>query len=86
MNPQVIVIGGSIAQAGEHIIAGAREVVYARSMPLATESLHIVQSRTGADAAIVGAALLALDHALSFANVERMILENAPRVPGTVRG
>ena len=86
MNPQVIVIGGSIAQAGEHIIAGAREVVYARSMPLATESLHIVQSRTGADAAIVGAALLALDHALSFSNVERMILENAPRVPGTVRG
>ncbi|MDH6181911.1 putative NBD/HSP70 family sugar kinase [Microbacteriaceae bacterium SG_E_30_P1] len=80
MNPQVIVIGGSIAQAGEHIIAGAREVVYARSMPLATESLHIVQSRTGADAAIVGAALLALDHALSYVNVEKMILENEPKL------
>ena len=86
MNPQVIVIGGSIAQAGEHIIAGAREVVYARSIPLATESLHIVQSRTGADAAIVGAALLALDHALSFSNVENMILANDSRVPSTVRG
>jgi len=86
MNPQVIVIGGSIAQAGEHIIAGAREVVYARSIPLATESLHIVQSRTGADAAIVGAALLALDHALSFSNVENMILANDSRVPSTARG
>ena len=91
MNPQVIVIGGSIAQAGEHVIAGAREVVYARSMPLATESLHIVQSRTGADAAIVGAALLALDFALSFTNIEKMIVANdakglGAKAPSTVRG
>lgn len=90
MNPQVIVIGGSIAQAGEHVIAGAREVVYARSMPLATESLHIVQSRTGADAAIVGAALLALDYALSYSNVEKMIVASdakaLAKAPGTARG
>ena len=48
INPSVIVIGGSLAQAGEHLIAGVREVVYTRSMPLATEHLQITQSKAGA--------------------------------------
>ena len=56
MNPSVIVLGGAMAEAGEHLIAGVREVVYRRSMPLATESLHITLSQTGADAAVLGAA------------------------------
>lgn len=47
INPSRIVIGGALAQAGEHLIAGVREVVYTRSMPLATEHLHITQSKTG---------------------------------------
>lgn len=33
VNPSVITIGGALAQAGEHIIAGVREVVYSRSTP-----------------------------------------------------
>ncbi len=54
INPSVIVIGGSLAQAGEHLIAGVREVVYTRSMPLATEHLQITQSKAGPDAAVLG--------------------------------
>ena len=42
LNPSVIVIGGSLAQAGESLIAGVREVVYGRSLPLATSNLQIV--------------------------------------------
>ena len=30
LNPSVIVIGGSLGQAGEHLMAGVREVVYRR--------------------------------------------------------
>jgi len=65
MNPSVIALGGSMARVGEHLIAGVREVVYARSMPLATEHLSIVQSSAAENAAVIGAGMLAIDHALS---------------------
>ncbi|HEY7594094.1 MAG TPA: ROK family transcriptional regulator [Actinophytocola sp.] len=64
-NPSVIVIGGSLSQAGEHLIAGVREVVYRRSLPLATTELRIVQSRAGNQAGVIGAATMVIDHALS---------------------
>lgn len=72
LNPAVIVIGGSMAEAGEQLIAGIREVVYARSTPLATQDLSIVQARTGADAGITGAAIMALDHVLAPENLEML--------------
>ncbi|WP_407643183.1 ROK family transcriptional regulator [Cryobacterium tepidiphilum] len=73
INPSVIVIGGSMAQAGEHLIAGVREVVYTRSMPLATQHLQITQSSAGVNAAVLGASILAIYHALSPAVVEAMV-------------
>jgi predicted NBD/HSP70 family sugar kinase len=72
VNPSVIAIGGSMAQAGEHLIAGVREVVYTRSMPLATEHLQIVQSAAGSEAAVLGAGMLAIEHVLSPANIDAM--------------
>lgn len=77
MNPSVIVLGGAMAEAGEHLIAGVREVVYRRSMPLATEALHITLSQTGADAAVLGATMLAIHHSLSPANIEAMIAQSS---------
>ena len=64
INPAVIAIGGSISAVGEHLLAGVREIVYSRSMPLATEHLQVVQARAGADAGLIGAGMLAIDHAL----------------------
>jgi predicted NBD/HSP70 family sugar kinase len=72
INPSTIAIGGSMAQAGEHLIAGVREVVYSRSMPLATEHLSIVQSRSGEKAAVIGASMLAIHHALSPAAIDEL--------------
>ena len=72
INPSVIAIGGSMARAGEHLIAGVREIVYTRSMPLATEHLAIVQSSAGEQAAVLGASLLAIHHALSPEGVDAM--------------
>jgi glucokinase len=77
INPSVIVIGGSMAQAGEHLIAGVREVVYTRSMPLATQHLQITQSSAGVNAAVLGASMLAIHHALSPAVVEAMVSRQA---------
>ncbi|OCG73281.1 ROK family transcriptional regulator [Microbacterium sediminis] len=65
INPSVIAIGGSMARVSEHLIAGVREIVYTRSSPLATEHLAIVQSAAGRSAAVRGAAILAVEHALS---------------------
>ena len=72
VNPSVIAIGGSMARAGEHLIAGVREVVYTRSMPLATEHLAIVQSAAAENAAVLGAAMLAIHHALSPEGIDAL--------------
>lgn len=65
VNPSVIVIGGRLAGAGEDLLAGISEVVYRRSLPLATEHLRIAASTTQADAAVRGAVALAIEHAVS---------------------
>ncbi|RJU02428.1 ROK family transcriptional regulator [Arthrobacter frigidicola] len=69
-NPSVIVIGGSLAQAGEHLLAGIREVVYRRSLPLATEHLRVVPSIAGQRAGVLGAAVMAIAHVLSPEAIE----------------
>jgi predicted NBD/HSP70 family sugar kinase len=70
LNPSVIVIGGSIARAGEHLLAGVREVVYRRSIPLATQHLGIVQSQAGETAGVLGAAIMVTQQVLSPAAVD----------------
>ena len=61
LNPSLIIIGGSIAGLGDQLLAGVREVVYARSMPLATQQLKIEQADPDDRPAIHGAAALAVD-------------------------
>ncbi|MCU1433471.1 MAG: hypothetical protein JWR71_196 [Pseudarthrobacter sp.] len=73
LNPSVIVIGGSLGQAGEHLMAGVREVVYRRSLPLATSHLRIALSLAGDHAAILGASQLVTQYVLSPAVVEATI-------------
>ncbi|QDZ16170.1 ROK family protein [Humibacter ginsenosidimutans] len=63
-NPSVIVVGGSIARAGEHLLAGIREVVYRQSTPLATQHLQIVPAAAGETGGVLGAAIMAAQHVL----------------------
>ncbi|MBE4717668.1 ROK family transcriptional regulator [Pseudarthrobacter sp. AB1] len=70
LNPSVIVIGGSLGQAGEHLMAGVREVVYGRSLPLATSHLRIALSVAGDQAAILGASQMVTQYVLSPAAIE----------------
>jgi predicted NBD/HSP70 family sugar kinase len=71
INPSAIVIGGALADAGESLIAGIREVVYQRSLPLATEHLTIATSQAGERAGVIGAAALAIGHVLSPAAIDK---------------
>jgi predicted NBD/HSP70 family sugar kinase len=64
-NPAVIVIGGDVAQAHEQLLAGIREIVYQRSLPLATRHLAIVRSALDDHAGVTGAAALVIEHILS---------------------
>ncbi|MFM5905110.1 MAG: ROK family protein [Micrococcales bacterium] len=73
MNPAVIVVGGSLSSAGEHLIAGIREVVYSRSMPLASENLAIVQSKAGKEVGIIGASVMAIDHVLDADTIDKLV-------------
>ena len=70
LNPGVIVLGGDLARAGEPLLAGVREDVYRRSLPLATGHLRIVTSQLGDEAGITGAAVMVLETILAPAVVD----------------
>ncbi|MCW3767044.1 ROK family transcriptional regulator [Paenarthrobacter ureafaciens] len=70
LNPSMIVIGGSVGEAGEHLVAGIREVVYRRSLPLATTHLRIGISMAGDRAAILGASQMVTQYVLSPSVIE----------------
>ncbi|WP_224167452.1 ROK family transcriptional regulator [Arthrobacter sp. StoSoilA2] len=70
LNPSMIIIGGSVGEAGEHLVAGIREVVYRRSLPLATTHLRIGISMAGDRAAILGASQMVTQYVLSPAVIE----------------
>lgn len=72
-NPSVIVIGGDVAQAGEHVLAGIREVVYSRSLPLATQHLAVEATQLGDRAGVIGAAVMVIEHVLAPHAVDRAI-------------
>jgi glucokinase len=61
LNPEMVVIGGGIAAAGELLLAPAREVVAARALPFARDRVRIEAARFGPEAGMVGAGLLAWD-------------------------
>jgi predicted NBD/HSP70 family sugar kinase len=73
-NPAVIVIGGDLAEVDEPLLAGVREVVYQRAVPLGTRSLRIVPSTLGERAGVIGAAIMAIEHALEPESVDRMLV------------
>lgn len=73
INPSVIVIGGSLSRAGEHLLAGVREVVYSRSMPLASQQLTIEQSIVGREAGVIGAGVLGANYLLSADVIDELV-------------
>ena len=65
-NPSAIVIGGDVAEAQEQLLASVREVVYQRSLPLATRHLRIVRSPLEDRAGVIGAAAMVTERVLAL--------------------
>ncbi len=65
LNPAVIMVGGVLSEAGEHLLAGIREMVYQRCLPLATRGLQISLARLPPEAGLIGAAHLVIEMELS---------------------
>jgi predicted NBD/HSP70 family sugar kinase len=73
LNPALVVIGGIVADASEHLIAGIRERIYQSSLPLATEHLRIVTSRNSLQVGVLGASAMAVEHILSPRAIDALI-------------
>jgi len=76
LNPSVIVVGGTLSGADEHLLGGVRQLVFERSLPLATRSLTIVRARSDGDGGLLGAAQLVTDACLHPERIEATILRH----------
>jgi predicted NBD/HSP70 family sugar kinase len=74
-NPSLVVIGGQLAHADEPLLAGIRETVYRRSLPLATRDLQITTSRLDRRAGVTGLALMLGDHLFAPRAIDRVLGE-----------
>ena len=71
-NPHCIVMTGGVAQAGLPLLAGIREAVYGRAMPLAARALEITVSDAPDLSGRVGAALMAIEEFLDEDSVQAL--------------
>jgi glucokinase-like ROK family protein len=82
-NPSLVVVGGGVARAGDHLLASMRQVVYGRSLPLATRALDVRRSSLGEDGGILGLTSMVLDELLSPALLSRWIGRQPSVLVGT---
>lgn len=57
-NPELVVIGGGFARAGELVLGPARAVVAERALPTVRDTVRIVPAVLGPEAGLVGSALI----------------------------
>jgi glucokinase len=60
-NPELVVIGGGFAAAGDFILDPAREIVQREALAHAGDNLPIVKAELGTAAGLIGAGLVAFD-------------------------
>ena len=58
-NPEMIVIGGSVAKLGERLLGPARQLVQERAFPLLVGAVKIVPAQLGDEVNLIGAAVFA---------------------------
>jgi len=62
LNPEMIVIGGGVAAAGNLLLDPARETMRRWAQPLAVKQVRVSRSRLGTRAGLLGVAKLCFDH------------------------
>jgi predicted NBD/HSP70 family sugar kinase len=78
LNPEVIVLSGSIVQTNDIMLAAVREAVYGASHPLVTRDLRIIRSQMGSSAGLVGAARAATELLFAPAFLKDWVMQGSP--------
>ncbi|MBL7070023.1 MAG: ROK family protein [Candidatus Omnitrophica bacterium] len=63
LNPDCIVIGGGVAGAGRVLFNKIREIIRGQAMPIHRRAVKVHRAKLGADAGLIGAALLVDENA-----------------------
>ncbi|MDA0185379.1 ROK family protein [Solirubrobacter phytolaccae] len=71
--PAAIVVGGELARASQPLLAGIREQLARRSLPVGTDTIRIVSSRLGDRAALVGLTQLLTEQVLTPDEIDRSL-------------
>ncbi|MEA3537171.1 ROK family protein [Rhizobium sp. CC-YZS058] len=79
LNPELIVLSGSIAQSNDILLAAAREAIYGASHPLVSRDLQIIRSQMGSSSGLVGAAIVAVESLFSPAVLRDWIMAGRPQ-------
>lgn len=61
LNPEIIVLGGGVAEAGELLLKSARQTMMRWAQPIAVRQTRLVHSRLGGAASLLGMAKMAFD-------------------------
>ncbi|MEU2781884.1 MULTISPECIES: ROK family protein [Streptomyces] len=72
LNPGVLMIAGDLA--GTAFLTGVRELLYQRALPRSTAHLHVMTSRLGERAGLVGAGALVVEHLYAPERVEERLV------------
>jgi len=58
LNPEVIIIGGGVGQAGDVLLNPIRETIAKRALKISAETVKVIPAQLGNSAGVVGASLL----------------------------
>jgi glucokinase-like ROK family protein len=64
LNPELIILGGTVSQAGEHLLVPLRHSLHNHCLNKLREDARIILSDLGQDAGVLGAAAVVIEHAL----------------------
>jgi predicted NBD/HSP70 family sugar kinase len=78
LNPELIVLSGSIVQTNDILLAALREAVYGASHPFVTRDLRIIRSQMGSSAGLVGAARVASEALFAPAFLKEWVMQGSP--------
>ncbi|MGI9644091.1 MAG: ROK family protein [Ilumatobacteraceae bacterium] len=77
LNPSTILVGGSLAMADDHLLAGLREVVFRRATSLSTSELQLAKCALGDEAGVIGAAAMVAEQLFDPRAVEASLPRRA---------
>jgi predicted NBD/HSP70 family sugar kinase len=72
LNPQAVVIGGNLAQAGEPFLGAIRDAIFSGARDFALQGLVVETSRLGHVAGVTGASLIAQDALFEADRISRL--------------